>query len=89
MYEVTQRCSPHPTRSGQLTDILGHRYGVVVPVEGRDSIVDVGDDERHVGRHFVAETGLVFQDFPGPDLKRVEAALGQDGLSKKNVFKSL
>ena len=87
MYEVTQRCSPHPTRSGQLTDILGHRDGVVVPVERRDSIVDVGDDERHVGRHLVAETGLVFQDFPGTDLKRVEAALGQDGLSKKNVLK--
>jgi len=41
---------------GFVTDIFRNCDCEIVSVEGRNLIVDVGDHQRHVRRHFVAET---------------------------------
>jgi len=68
----------------KLTNILRYCDGKIVSVEGWNLIVDVGDDDRHVGRHdVVAESGFVFKNLASTKLEGVEATLRQDCLGKQ------
>ena len=71
------------TRSLQnnLTNILRYSNGEIVSVKGRNLIVNVSDDNRHVGRHdVVAESGFVFKNLASSKLERVETALRKNCL---------
>ena len=65
----------------KLTNILRYSDGEIVSVEGRNLVVDVSDDDRHVGRHdVVAESGFVFKNLASPKLEGVETALRKNCL---------
>ncbi len=73
----------------KLTNIFRYSDSKVVSVEVRNLIVDVGDDDGHVGGHdVVAESGFVFKNLACTKLESVEAALRKNCLKICSYFLS-